>query len=154
MCPSPSCLRSVLLRSGFPGSLLHLSPCPGAPLPAAPTPVPLSPARSTCLLATPSSVEQLPGNLSSVGLRGEQPRQERGQVKPQVSACYLHGTQSGFATVRLSLDKAGQVWTFVHTAQAGKLSLREGKDLHPLVQHTNHTWQKRKLGNEATPLRA
>lgn len=42
----------------------------------------------------------------------------------------------------------------MHAAQVGKLRLREEKDLHPLVQHTNHTWQKRKLGNEATALRA
>ena len=46
------------------------------------------------------------------------------------------------------MDKAGKVWTFMHAAQVGKLRLREEKDLHHLVQHTNHTWQKRKLGNE------
>lgn len=43
MCPSPSCLRSVLLRSGFPGSLLSPQPLPWGSPPCRPNPcAPLS----------------------------------------------------------------------------------------------------------------
>lgn len=58
----------------------------------------------------------------------------------------------GYMPVKLSSHKAGKMETFVHTAQVGKLRLGVENVLHNIPQHSNHTRQKRKLGNKAGPL--